>query len=356
MISARIIVGLIFSALLAVAADTGAENAAEPVLPPRPFHVESKDGKRWDETMTVRRGPFHGVIYYAVPPDDPCQTIHSAELYAETKKGRVNAVRVTDAGPFKKPLLKLEVNAAAPFTVVAHVDVQIHQTKLAPGAPIGKVKPLIPLNRREYMDDGWPNAKARAWFAQWMKTHKLIRGGEDEAAFAFRVLKFMQEHFRYVIPDNIPEHKAMVAKDPEMGEWRYTLGTFSGECWRLSDTYVRVMRMNGIPARLVSGNWMTGDKGHHLRSLIWLADTGWIPVEVTDAVGPPKVPVLEFFGTWGGPMLVGNRNIDFELSGPKDKWNIGTFDQIGFGGADGKWDFPTAEIQATAVSPPEPKR
>ena len=349
MMNARIIVGLILPALLACTAALRAESAPESSLPPRPFHVEGKDGKRWDATMTVRHDAFHGVIFYAVPPDDPCQTIHSAELFAETKKGRVNAVRVTDAGPYKKALLKLELNAAAPFTVVAHVDVQIHHTALAAGAPRGKVPPLGPLARWEYLGDEWPDAKARAWFTQWMKAHKLIRGKEDEAAFAFRVLKFMQEHFRYVIPDNIPEHKAMVAKDPVMGEWRYTLGTFTGECWRLSDTYVRVMRMNKIPARLVSGNWMTGDKGHHIRSLIWLADTGWIPVEVTDAVGPPKKPVLEFFGTWGGAMLVGNRNIGFELPGPKDKWSIGTFDQLGFAAADGTWDFPAAEIKATVI-------
>jgi hypothetical protein len=356
MMNARITVGLLLPVLLAATVALRAENAAESALPPRPFHLESKDGKRWDATFTVKHGPFHGVIFYAVPPNDPCQTIRSAELFAETKRGRVNAVRTTDAGPFKKPVLKLEVNAAAPFTVVAHVDVQIHQTKLAAGAPRGKVMPLGPLQHREFLDDGWPDANARAWFTEWMKTHKLIRGGEDEAAFAFRALKFMQEHFRYVIPDNIPEHKAMVARDPEMGDWHYTIGTFTGECLRISDTYCRVMRMNGIPARLVSGNWLAGDKGHHLRSLIWLPDTGWIPVEATDAVGPPKKPALNFFGTWGGPMLVGNRNIDFELPGPKDQWNIGTFDQIGFAGADGKWDFPAAEIEATVVSPQEPKR
>jgi hypothetical protein len=335
--------------LVATATLAGAvEKAAEPGLPVRPFHLESHYGKRWDVTFTVRHDPFHGMVFYAVPPDDPCQTIESVELYAQTRKGRVDAVRTADAGPFKKPLLKLEVQALAPFTVTAHVVVQIHHTALAAGAPAGKVKPLTPLHRREFMDDGWPDAKARAWFTDWMKTHKLIRGGEDEAAFAFRVLKFLQKNFHYVIPDDIPEHKVMVAKDPEMGEWYYTMKTSTGECWRISDTYCRVMRMNGIPARLVSGNWMSGDKGHHLRSLIWLNDVGWVPVEATSATGSPD-PTMNFFGTWGGPMLVGNRNIGFELPGPKENWGIGTFDQLAFCTANGKWDFPSAEINATAI-------
>src|SRR5579872_1042008 len=315
-----------------------AELKAHMVPPARPFHLESRPAQRWDVTFTQRHGPFQGLVYYAVPPNDPCQTIRSVELHAETHKGRVEAVRTTDASSFKKPLFKLEIAALAPFTVTAHVVVQFHHTELAPGAAHSQVQPLGQIERRQYLDDGWANEKERAWFTQWMKTHKLMRGNEEQCEFAFRILRFMREHFRYVIPDDLPEHKAMVARDPELGDWRYTLSTFSGECWRLSDTYCRVMRMNGIPARLVSGNHLDGDGGHHLRSLVFLSDVGWVPVEVTEAVTVPKNPPLDFFGTWGGNMLVGNRNLGFELAGPKGKWNIGTFDSLGFGAADGKWE------------------
>ena len=120
-----------------------------------------------------------------------------------------------------------------------------------------------------------------------------------------------------------------------MGDWHYTMETCTGECWRLSDTYCRIMRMNGIPARLVSGNYFGNDSGHHLRSLVFLPEVGWVPVEATAAVSARNRPPLEFFGTWVGTMLIGNRNIDFELQGPKGKWNIGTLDSLGFGGADG---------------------
>ncbi|HEY2574448.1 MAG TPA: transglutaminase-like domain-containing protein, partial [Verrucomicrobiaceae bacterium] len=247
------------------------------------------------------------------------------------------------------PLLKLELQAAAPFTVVAHVVVQFHRTKLAEGAPPVKMTPPTRLGSKEFMDDGWPNDKARAWFTDWMKQHNLIRHGENDADFAFRVLKFMQGHFRYVIPDNIPEHRTMVEKNPEMGDWHYIMKTWSGECYRISETYCRVMRMNGIPARLVSGNFITEQDGHHLRSLIYLENTGWVPVEATSAVSSPKDPALNFFGSWGGPMLVGNKNVGFKLQGPKDQTEIGTLDQIAFGSDDGKWNFPPAEIQATVL-------
>src|SRR5258708_658544 len=64
-------------------------DAAGTVPPSRPFHLESRPLKRWDVTFTRQHGPFRGVVYYAVPTDNPCQTIHSVELFAGTRKGRV---------------------------------------------------------------------------------------------------------------------------------------------------------------------------------------------------------------------------------------------------------------------------
>ena len=325
-----------------------AQTATDLPLPARPFHVEGEDGARWDVRMTVHHAPFHGLVFYAVPPNDPCQTINSVELFAETAKGRIDAVRVADASPYKKPLLQLSIDAAAAFTVVAHVEVQIHHTKLAAGPPAAKVKPLLPLGRKEYLDDEWPDEKARAWFTQWMKTHSLMRGDEDHAAFAFRVLKFMQQHFRYVIPDKLPDFIAAVKSDPAMGDWHYTLRTGTGECYRISDTYCRIMRMNGVPARLVSGNYVNEQDGHHLRSLIYLADAGWIPVEATASLD--KQPALNYFGTWGGPFLAGNRSVNFSLPGPQGPMYIGTLDRLAFGSASGTWDFPPGEITATILS------
>ena len=346
--------GMLLTAVLLAPLTTGAQKVDDLPLPVRPFHVEGVDGARWDVRMTVHHAPFHGRVFYAVPPNDPCQTIRSVELYAETAKGRVDAVRVADAGPYKKPLLQLDVDAAAAFTVVAHVEVQIHHTKLAAGPPPEKVKPMLPLARKEYLDDEWPNEKAREWFTQWMKTHELIRGDEDHAAFAFRVLKFMQQHFRYVIPDKLPDFLAAVKSDPVMGDWHYTLRTFTGECYRLSDTYCRIMRMNGVPSRLVSGNYVNEQDGHHLRSLIYLADAGWVPVEVTQSLD--KLPALNCFGSWGGPYLAGNRNINFTLPGPKGPWFMGTLDRLGFAAADGTWDFPPGEISATMLPKAETKQ
>jgi len=139
-----------------------------------------------------------------------------------------------------------------------------------------------------------------------------------------------------------------------MGLWHYAIGTGTGECWRISDTYCRIMRMNGVPTRLVSGNFVGDGSGHHLRSLIYLPEAGWVPIEATSAVSSPRQPAIQFFGTWGGSLLVGNRNIDFTLPGPKGPWNIGTLDGLAFGGSGGKWDFPTPKFIAKPLPPVQP--
>ena len=148
--------------------------------------------------------------------------------------------------------------------------VQFHNTKLEAARPQAGLSRLVALSRRNFSTTAGRIAVPRAWFSQWMKQHELIRNGEDEAAFAFRAPIFMQKNFRYVIPDNIPEFKEMVAKDPVMGDWHYTIKTSTGECWRLSSVYDCVMRMNHASRRAgQQGNWLIGDKGHHVRSLIF---------------------------------------------------------------------------------------
>lgn len=74
--------------------------------------------------------------------------------------------------------------------------------------------------------------------------------------------------------------------------------------------------------------------------------TGWMK---SHKLSLRAKPALEFFGAWGGNMLIGNRNVNFELSGPKGKWSIGTLDGLAFGAANGKWDFPDIQIKAAVV-------
>lgn len=337
----------------AVKAETEQDTARVLQAPRPPFHLETKPSHRWDLTITQEHAPFTGFVYYAVPPNDPCQTIESIEMFAKTKRGRIDATMGEDLSPLHKPLLKLQLDAKRQFQVIVHVVVDFHNTVLKPGAPERRAEPLTPVERREFLKDGWPTPRAREWFHKWMVAHDLIRRqGEDASDFAFRVLAFMQSNFRYVIPDDIPEFKRMVKNDPIMGDWHYVIKTSTGECWRISDTYCRIMRMNGIPARLVSGNFVknnSDETGHHLRSLIHLPAVGWIPIEDTAAVSMKDKSAANFFGTWGGAMLIGNENIDFKLPGPNGGWTIGTLDGVVYGPSNGDLEYPDLKIFAKRI-------
>lgn len=223
-------------------------------------------------------------------------------------------------------------------------DVQFYETALVPGKPATPPKILSNLECSEYLKDGWPDDEARQWFRKWMKENNLVRRkDEQDVDFAYNTLVFMQEKFHYKIADDI-EWKTMVKQDPKMGDWHYSLSTWSGECWRLSDIYCRIMRMNAIPARLISGNLVGQESGHHLRSLLYLDSVGWTPVEATSAVFSQRKPPTPFMGNWGGTMLSGNENIDFLLEGPSGKGFIGTFDFLVFCPSNGRWEFPPVKF------------
>ncbi len=311
----------------------------------RSFHLISRPTTRWRLTYTQEHGPFEGIAYFPAPPNDPGQRILRSEVYAEGAQGRIDSTRSLDAGPLKKPLFKLILKELGTFRIVVRFDVQFYETALVKGQSTTPVPALSSTERTEYLKDGWPSSEAREWFRTWMKQNNLIRSREmSEVDFAYDALVFMQEKFTYKIPDGVVEWKAMVKQDPVMGNWRYTLSTWSGECWRISETYCRILRMNGIPARLVSGNHVGQGSGHHLRSLAYFSTIGWVPVEATSAVSSQQKPPTPFMGNWGGTMLSGNENIDYVLEGPRGKGGIGTLDFLVLYPKAGSWEFPSLKF------------
>lgn len=326
--------------------------AGPPPLPLPNVHLEQRPESAWHVVFDEEHGPFHGDIYFAVPPNDPCQTVTNLQFFAKTGERNVAAMPAVDAGPLKKPLLRINIKAVQPIRLHLEMDVQIFATELKPGISAMAIPPLSAAEQAVYLDDGWPNDQARDWFIGWMRSNNLVKNaGESDLVFAYRVLDFIDHNFRYEIPEPIPAHKLALERDHLMGDWHYVIETKTGECWRLSDVYCRVMRMNGIPARLVSGNWLNSGS-HHLRSLIYSPRAGWIPVEVTGAVCSPKKSTATYFGHWGGPMLVGNQNINFVLPNAKTPGRIGTFDGIAFGDSNGHWDFSKASFVVTRTDVP----
>lgn len=311
----------------------------------RSFRLISRSLGRFRLTNTMERPPFRGVAFFPVPPNDPGQKILEMEVYAEGGRGKIEARRTTESGPLKKPILQLDLNESDRFRIVSRFDVQFFENSLVPGKPSAPPAPLSAIERAEYLKDGWQSREARAWFREWLTQNKLLRPeGQSDIDFAFDALRLMQRDFTYSLDEPDQGWKTIIKNEPELGTWRYSLGTHTGECWRLSDTYCRILRTNGIPARLLSGNIVGKRTGHHLRSLIYLEGTGWVPVEATFAVCSKNTPAEKFLGDWGETMLSGNENVDYQIEHRGRRIGIGTFDSFAFLSDMGTTDVPSIKF------------
>lgn len=276
---------------------------------------------RWQVRFSGSMSAFSGSIVYPIPPDDPGQSVLSYRMTARASGRTVEARRITDSSRLAQPVLIIDVPNPSRVEVEVEVVAQLFGTRL--GDP-GKAPALAPEHRQVYLDCRWDKREDREWFASYLDGSGLRRRPvESDIAFARRVLEAVAHDYTYRIPDGTPALQAAIRKDGEFGRWVYTIQTKSGECWRLSELYANILRTADIPVRVVSGN-LLGQPGHHLRTLVWLEEYGWVPVEPTAAV-VSKQPA-RFFGTCGDPMLNGNANIWLSVPTPNGTFNVGTMD------------------------------
>jgi len=276
---------------------------------------------RWQVRFTGSMTAFTGAILYPIPPDDPGQTVTSCRMIARVSGRTVEARQIRDTSHLAQPVLLIEVPQPSRVEVEVEVVVQAYTTRL--GDP-GKAQGLNPEHRRVFLDCRWAKREDREWFANYLDTAGLRRRtDETDIAFARRVLEAIARDYTYRIPNEEPAYGAAIRKHGEFGQWVYSIQTKSGECWRLSELYANILRTAEIPVRVVSGN-LLGQPGHHLRTLVWLEEYGWVPVEPTAAVVSKQAD--RFFGTWGDPMLNGNANIWLSVPTASGTFNAGTLD------------------------------
>lgn len=114
----------------------------------------------------------------------------------------------------------------------------------------------------------------------------------SDAAFINRVLNhFNQESFHYTLnPPLLSQHTVD----------EFMFDTRSGFCEHYASAFSIIMRMAGIPSRIVTGylgGWYNGigdyvlvrQSDAHAWSEVWLPDTGWTRIDPTAAVAPGRV-------------------------------------------------------------------
>ena len=160
---------------------------------------------------------------------------------------------------------------------------------------------------------------------QWVQT------SPDKSAIVNHALKFFNNEFYYTL------------KPPSLGKnpvAEFLFETKRGFCGHFATSFATLMRIAGIPTRLIGGyqggvyNKVGGfynirQADAHVWAEVWLADKGWVRVDPTAAIAPNRIehsidPSLQRI----------NSDINFLLNPPEGlqkwvqqlKWGINSFD------------------------------
>lgn len=133
------------------------------------------------------------------------------------------------------------------------------------------------------------------------KTHALVQGWREEGlegqAMIDRALAYFQKNLLYNF-----DHQVTNFEEASVDDFLFT--ERKGVCEQFANTFVRMMKSAGIPARVVSGfrggdiDMTTGAlvvrrRDAHAWAEVWMGDQGWVRVDPTDVVTVEK-PVPDF--------------------------------------------------------------
>ncbi len=134
-----------------------------------------------------------------------------------------------------------------------------------------------------------------------------IRDGSNQAVIARSLEYFNRQPFIYTL---LPP---LLGKNP-VDEFLFQ--TRKGFCEHYATSFVILMRLAGIPARVVigyQGGELNPMGGHlvirqsdaHAWAEVWLEDQGWVRIDPTAAVAPERIetPIIPNLGTVGSPVV-----------------------------------------------------
>lgn len=292
-----------------VAAVAVAAARPQPAAAPPRYAVEAKDVKRVRAvlTYTVTCPDLKATewqVVAAAAPELPGQAKTKTTLEPAGKA-------VVEPGPAARGLLmgKVTANTAELKTTLpirVTYEATLRSRTLVPlraGAAAPKVEPLSAADRARYLADaGDIDFKTEA-FQSWLKAAGLVRGAEDDIAFARAALAHLRDHMTYNYTPGQDRKASAVC------------GAGRSDCGGLSVLYAAVLRANGIPARTLYGRWaLSADQAAalngvayyqwHVKAEFFAAGVGWVPADPAGAVQYDKTPDLRHhFGADPGDFL-----------------------------------------------------
>lgn len=307
----------VFAAVLAmgISTEVAAQNSAQRFK--GDYHLETKPSRRVKLVLegalhTPSFNPSAWIIVLPEVPNHAWQKVESQAFRLIIDKGEQAKVKVTplDApdvvGCRVQRLVYQPTKPSSSVRYVYEVEATLNEVRLEKGR--GRTKPPT-LSRRE----GLSTLAARSPydfeakpFQAYLSKHKLkINRGERDLEFAYRVLAHIHEKYTYRYP-------------PKFGTRLATEVCVEGasDCGGLSILFSTVMRANGIPARVLGGQWALlnkpNDPQYHVRAEFWAKGVGWVPIDGSGAVQWKGAPGSAF-GTQRPQFFVMHQEVNLEV-------------------------------------------
>ncbi len=277
-----------------------------PGVDPRGYVLEHRPVRRIEATMsTTYRCPEGTVDRWAVfPPAFPEMPRQRGIKLTFAPE----ATPVQDGGPLKQKVHIIRV-AGKPkgFDARLRCEMTLYSNRLVP-LLAGQARPNVELAAADakIFTHSTPDMTTKV-FKDFVVRNKLTRGAkESEMDFARRTFLVISKQFTYIYP--IIEGKDVI----EVGK---------GDCGALSWLFIRVMRSNHIPARLLLGHWAdseTPDKRQgrppddhpHAKAEFFAPGLGWVDADLSGGVGNASGNPLVCFGNEPGDFVVCDLDID----------------------------------------------
>ncbi|HXD88415.1 MAG TPA: transglutaminase domain-containing protein [Urbifossiella sp.] len=227
-------------------------------------------------------------------------------------------ITVQDFGPHRIPVVMERIrNHPLGVTSTATYEMTLYTNRLVPrraNQPPGKIH-LAPETHALFTQSA-TDMKTKL-FLEFLRRSQLHRmPNETDMALARRAFLYISTHFTYLYPN--PTVDVI-----EVGK---------GDCGGLSWLFARVLRANGIPARLLYGRWAVSEapeKGklelngqYHVKPEFFIDGLGWVGADMSGGVGVFDSGEDPFicFGTESGDFVVTDLDVERSLKIlPKDR-------------------------------------
>jgi transglutaminase-like putative cysteine protease len=274
------------NSVIAAGTTLAVEDTGRPVRP-------SGEPGLWRTDVPLRGGDSYTVQAY-VPKPSPAQLTQSTSGAdnRQTSDLDLTIPTETDALP---PELDGEGDAAGQDLRSRELRrLRRHaEIRFAPFEPLGRApRPFASYQTLVRSNDGDKALRASPYAATWRLAKQLMRESRTPYDYVAAVNRYLQDGFKYdETPDPVSPGRA--ALDGFLFE------TKSGYCQHFSGAMAILLRMGGIPARVVTGfspggyskrkqAWIVRDTDAHSWVEAWFDEFGWVSFDPTPAATPAR--------------------------------------------------------------------